>query len=136
MCMESAELPAPDTDKAFGAIHGDWVNAAECKGNEALFFSPGKEANALRVSREERARNICLRCPVIDVCLANALDAQETTGIWGGTTPAERRTARSKALAVLKRTCEEGQKPAQDEVNRRAFNLLYDQRPDTTTGQH
>ena len=32
----------------------------------------------------------CRRCPVASACLDYALAADERTGVWGGTTPAER----------------------------------------------
>jgi WhiB family redox-sensing transcriptional regulator len=41
------------------------------------------------------AKSVCGGCPVRGVCLAEALAHGEGLGIWGGTTPAERR-----ALAV------------------------------------
>jgi WhiB family redox-sensing transcriptional regulator len=34
---------------------------------------------------------ICFQCPVVDKCLAYAIEAREREGIWGGTTPIERR---------------------------------------------
>jgi WhiB family redox-sensing transcriptional regulator len=38
---------------------------------------------------ENTAREICLRCPVIALCLKVGL--YEDYGIWGGTTPEQRR---------------------------------------------
>jgi WhiB family redox-sensing transcriptional regulator len=40
------------------------------------------------------AKAICARCPVAADCLAWALGAGEPAGIWGGTTPEERRLSR------------------------------------------
>ncbi len=37
------------------------------------------------------ARRVCARCPVQQACLQTALDNGEDYGIWGGTTPVERR---------------------------------------------
>jgi hypothetical protein len=37
---------------------------------------------------------ICDGCPVLGACLATALDVGECDGVWGGTTPRERRTMR------------------------------------------
>ena len=39
----------------------------------------------------ERAKTICQLCPVQDACLEWALEAREREGIWGGTTPDDRR---------------------------------------------
>lgn len=36
----------------------------------------------------------CGRCPVLHLCRAYAVAAGERDGVWGGTTPAERRAAR------------------------------------------
>lgn len=37
---------------------------------------------------------LCRECPVAGPCLAAALNTSETEGIWGGTTPSERRAMR------------------------------------------
>lgn len=37
------------------------------------------------------ARSVCLACPVRAECLAYALDHNERHGVWGGTSPRERR---------------------------------------------
>ena len=44
-----------------------------------------------------RAKSICVQCPVRDICLAEALVAQEDWGIWGGYT----RPERARALEML-----------------------------------
>jgi WhiB family redox-sensing transcriptional regulator len=40
------------------------------------------------------AKRICAQCPIQAECLTWALDTGQPHGIWGGTTPAERRTMR------------------------------------------
>ncbi|MGI8699493.1 MAG: WhiB family transcriptional regulator [Mycobacteriales bacterium] len=40
------------------------------------------------------AMAICRACPVAGACLAAALEAGECDGVWGGTTPEERRWMR------------------------------------------
>jgi hypothetical protein len=42
---------------------------------------------------------ICFQCPLVDKCLAYALNAKEREGIWGGTTPAERRQLMAQGKA-------------------------------------
>lgn len=32
----------------------------------------------------EAAKSLCLSCPVLDMCLAAALERQEPWGVWGG----------------------------------------------------
>lgn len=39
----------------------------------------------------DAARKVCAVCPLRDQCLANALANKERYGMWGGTTPIERR---------------------------------------------
>lgn len=56
-----------------------------CVGADPALFFPGTEQDA------QRACEICERCPVRAACLEQALARQERYGIWGGTTPDERR---------------------------------------------
>jgi WhiB family redox-sensing transcriptional regulator len=42
----------------------------------------------------EAAKRICASCPVRANCLVSALRTGESAGIWGGTTPEERRILR------------------------------------------
>ncbi|MDP9846279.1 WhiB family transcriptional regulator [Streptosporangium lutulentum] len=59
------------------------------------------------------ARRICLACPVRLPCLAWAVETGEPDGMWGGTTPTERRRIRSTrerktAARAPVRVCEDG----------------------------
>lgn len=56
-----------------------------------LFFAPSKEPTASRLSREEAAKRVCARCPVMVECREHALLQPEPYGVWGGLTAAERR---------------------------------------------
>lgn len=42
----------------------------------------------------DRARAICAECEVIELCRRFADEHEETLGVWGGATSAERRRAR------------------------------------------
>ncbi|MCF6387781.1 WhiB family transcriptional regulator [Mycobacterium sp. MBM] len=57
------------------------------------FFPGDKESRERRVAREHRAKSVCRRCPVMLACREYALENAEPHGIWGATTPAERRSA-------------------------------------------
>lgn len=46
----------------------------------------------------DMAREACAGCPVRAECLEKALRLNETEGIWGGTTPDERKTMRRNSL--------------------------------------
>ena len=64
------------------------------------FFSPEYERGAKRTAREDRAKQICARCPVIERCLQHALDAQEPYGVWGGKTAGERQRLTQHPIAA------------------------------------
>jgi WhiB family redox-sensing transcriptional regulator len=78
---------------AVAELRPSWTERAVCVGDAAhLFFAPYlAEAPNVRVKREKVAKSICARCPVTTECLAYALRVDETLGVWGGTTEAERR---------------------------------------------
>ncbi|MFJ9663646.1 WhiB family transcriptional regulator [Streptomyces sp. NPDC101219] len=69
-----------------------WHTEAVCRRDEAgLFFAPSKEPTAARLSREDAAKRVCARCPVMVECREHALLQPEPYGVWGGLTAAERR---------------------------------------------
>ncbi|MFB8395419.1 WhiB family transcriptional regulator [Streptomyces yangpuensis] len=77
---------------ARAAEDGPWHAEAVCRRDEAgLFFAPSKEPTAARLSREEAAKRVCARCPVMVACREHALLQPEPYGVWGGLTAAERR---------------------------------------------
>nr|WP_206323372.1 WhiB family transcriptional regulator [Streptomyces sp. HNM0574] len=79
-------MPARD-DQA-----GPWHSEAACRRDEAgLFFAPSKEPTAARLAREQAAKRVCARCPVLVECREHALMLPEPYGVWGGLTAAERR---------------------------------------------
>jgi WhiB family redox-sensing transcriptional regulator len=62
----------------------DWPSQAACRGAEPdELFVPGAAQN--------RAKAVCMGCPVRTECLADALDNRTEFGIWGGMTERERR---------------------------------------------
>jgi len=61
-----------------------WMSMGACRWHPDIdFFSSS--------GNQSRAKAICETCPVAAECLAYALERYETEGVWGGTTPAERR---------------------------------------------
>ncbi|MGW7056858.1 WhiB family transcriptional regulator [Streptomyces sp. NPDC054887] len=88
--LQVAAVPsqrAPSRDQA-----GPWHTEAVCRRDEAgLFFAPSKEPTAARLAREEAAKRVCARCPVMVECREHALLQPEPYGVWGGLTAAERR---------------------------------------------
>ena len=70
----------------------DWASKAACRASDpdALF---------VQGAAQNRAKSVCLGCPVRTECLADALDNRVEFGVWGGMTERERR-------ALLKRRSE------------------------------
>lgn len=62
----------------------DWTTRAACRGTDpdALF---------VQGAAQNRAKAVCLGCPVRAECLADALDNRVEFGVWGGLTERERR---------------------------------------------
>jgi Transcription factor WhiB len=60
-------------------------------GDPAAWWPEAREANA---PPARGALEACRRCPAAGPCLSYALAADERFGIWGGTTPADRRAMR------------------------------------------
>ncbi|MFF2074460.1 WhiB family transcriptional regulator [Kitasatospora sp. NPDC058162] len=86
--------PQPPGGTASPAAGEDnpWHTGAACRRDEVgLFFAPSKEPTAARLSREEQAKQVCARCPVLLECREHALAQPEPYGVWGGLTAAERR---------------------------------------------
>ncbi len=67
----------------------DWASRGACRSShpDALF---------VQGAAQNRAKAVCLGCPVRTECLADALDNRTEFGVWGGMTERERR-------ALLKR---------------------------------
>ncbi|HOW95084.1 MAG TPA: WhiB family transcriptional regulator [Mycolicibacterium fallax] len=87
--MRAARPPAQSAED------WDWQLRARCRGLPAeTFFTTATEKGRRRDEHEETAKAICRRCPVLRRCLDYALAADETYGIWGATTPGERRALR------------------------------------------
>jgi WhiB family transcriptional regulator, redox-sensing transcriptional regulator len=70
-----------------------WMRDGLCAQTDPDAFFPGKGEPT------GPAKAVCLACPVRTECLAYALDRDERFGVWGGTSPRERR-------ALLRRTAQ------------------------------
>ena len=54
------------------------------------FFPPRGLRGATLRAFERDAKRVCAQCPVVQRCLAYALESNEPFGIWGGMTSSER----------------------------------------------
>jgi WhiB family redox-sensing transcriptional regulator len=92
-----------------------WIERARCIGEDPeLFFPVGSSLPAME--QAERAKAVCRECPVIETCLAWALDTCQDAGVWGGLDEEERREirrARRRAAAVA--ASRTGQDDAEDD---------------------
>ena len=70
----------------------EWISQGICSGLSHLFFPPHAERPQARARREEAARAVCLRCPVIIECRRYARLNREY-GFWGGESEEERAAA-------------------------------------------
>lgn len=71
----------------------EWQQRARCRGLPTeIFFASDGERGSRRAAYEERAKEFCRCCAVRRECLSYALASFESFGIWGATTPRERRS--------------------------------------------
>ena len=71
----------------------DWRALAACRDTAPdLFFPVG--STGLAVEQIDAAKAVCDQCPVKEPCLQFALETNQDSGIWGGTSEEERRRLR------------------------------------------
>jgi WhiB family transcriptional regulator, redox-sensing transcriptional regulator len=73
---------------------GSWLDLAACREVDPEIFFPISTTVAA-LSQIHEAQAICARCPVAADCLDWALRTGQGHGVWGGTTPEERRALRT-----------------------------------------
>lgn len=79
----------------------NWQSEAACRDYPTELFYPERGAPNYRIVQ---AKQICGDCPIRLKCLEYALYHNETIGIWGGTSPEDRR--------ILRRQRNDTRKPA------------------------
>lgn len=79
-----------------------WRDRARCRmTNPELFFPTGNTGIAVDTIRDAKA--VCGGCEVRDACLQFALETNQESGIWGGTSEEERRRFRRSWQAGRRR---------------------------------
>jgi WhiB family redox-sensing transcriptional regulator len=70
-----------------------WRKTAICRDTDPdLFFPVGTTGYAL--VQIDKAKQVCGECPACEECLQYALETNQDSGIWGGTSEEERRQIR------------------------------------------
>lgn len=111
-------LPNPLVD------NWDWQAKGACRGmDSSTFFHPERERGPARAAREQQAKQVCQRCPVLEECRRHALTVQEPYGVWGGQTETER-------LAYLQ------ERRRADRIPRGAPQIRESRHADRTPGSH
>lgn len=74
---------------------------AECRNDdpELFFYADGMHGNP-QTLRDESAKKVCDRCPIVSQCLEYALEYEEKFGFWGGLTERQLRAERSQRKRV------------------------------------
>lgn len=77
----------------------NWRVRGSCIGADTEDFFPEGQGKAVD-AQIARAKAICAECPVAQACLEFSLRTNQPFGIFGGTTPSERRTIRKERKIV------------------------------------
>src|ERR1700712_1536412 len=74
----------------------DWRDKAAClTADPELFFPVGNTGPA--VDQIDKAKAVCARCSVTEMCLQYALETSQDSGVWVRGRPQRRRAPRSQA---------------------------------------
>jgi WhiB family redox-sensing transcriptional regulator len=71
------------------------VTSLPCRQEDPDLFFPIGDGEAFQ-PQINQAKAICFGCPVRSACLETALAARDLDGVWGGTSPSERRALLAK----------------------------------------
>ena len=73
----------------------DWRYHAACRDvDPELFFPIGNTGPALL--QIDEAKQVCRRCPVMELCLQWAIESGQDAGVWGGMSEDERRALKRR----------------------------------------
>ncbi|MGI8685011.1 MAG: WhiB family transcriptional regulator [Acidimicrobiales bacterium] len=80
-----------------------WRGRAACLASDPVLFFPVGSSGAA-IEEIQRAKVVCRSCPVREQCLEYALETNQESGIWGGTSEDERRRLRRAWVAERRRS--------------------------------
>lgn len=76
---------------------GSWRDRGACISvDPELFFPVGNLTRGAGAEQLEKAKKVCGRCAVQEVCLQYALETNQNDGVWGGLSEEERRALRRR----------------------------------------
>jgi WhiB family redox-sensing transcriptional regulator len=79
-----------------------WRELAACRDTDPdLFFPVGTTGPA--IEQIESAKRVCNECEVREPCLEFALESNQDSGVWGGTSEEERRAIRRQRVAARRK---------------------------------
>ena len=79
-----------------------WRDVAACRDTDPdLFFPVGTTGPA--IEQIDAAKTVCRQCDAMNQCLEFALETNQESGVWGGTSEEERRRMRKSWLARQRR---------------------------------
>lgn len=76
----------------------DWMDEALCREVGGDLWTPDQTEGSKGAIH--RAIKLCGKCPVQAACLEYALDRGEMHGVWGGTTPTQRKRLRRERRQI------------------------------------
>jgi len=71
-------------------MEGNWRDSAKCRQRDPDLFFPHGEKTAADRDQIAKAKAVCLGCAALEQCLTYALETNQDTGVWGGTSASER----------------------------------------------
>lgn len=71
-----------------------WRESAACKGIDPNVFVPHEKSGLTGRSTYAVARTFCAQCTVVEECLMFAVENNIEFGMFGGTTPRDRRVVK------------------------------------------
>jgi WhiB family redox-sensing transcriptional regulator len=81
----------------------DWRHRAACRDEDPELFHPvGSSGPALLQIAE--AKTVCRRCPVVSLCLTEALGMKDCSGVWGGMSEDERDALKRRQARTRQRS--------------------------------
>ena len=94
-------MSALATNLALSTADYSWRRYSLCRDTDPeLFFPVGTTGQAL--VQIDEAKRVCGECTVREECLQFALETNQDSGIWGGTSEEERRVLRRQYVARQK----------------------------------